>query len=71
MNKLFFTNLRTDPRGYELLLEAFVVLFWGHDGGQEELKVADGFLHGDIKGTQQRSPLIQHLLCGRLREISA
>lgn len=32
-----------------MLLEAFVVLLWRHDGGEKELKVADGFLHSDIK----------------------
>ncbi len=35
-----------------VLLEAFVMLFWGHDGGQEELKVANGLLHSDIKRAQ-------------------
>lgn len=50
--------------------EALLVLLGGHDGGQEELKVADGTLHGDVKRTQQRTPLLQHLLGGRLRKIS-
>lgn len=51
------------------LLEALVVLLRGHDGGQEQLHVADGFLHDPVKHAQQGAPLIQHLLGGRCREI--
>ena len=52
------------------LLEALVVEFWGQGGWQEEVKVADGSLHGDVEGAEQRPPLFKHLLGGRLWEIS-
>ena len=51
-------------------LEALVVEVWGQGGRQEEVKVADGSLHGDVEGAEQRPPLLQHLLGGRLWEIS-
>lgn len=35
-----------------LLLEAFVVPLWRHDGGEEQLKIADGFLHSHIEWAQ-------------------
>lgn len=51
------------------VLETLVVELRGKGGGQEELKVGDGLLHGDIKGTHQRPPLIQHFCSGIFWEI--
>lgn len=51
------------------LLEALVVELRGQGSGQKEFKVADGSLHGDVEGTEQRPPFLQHLLGGRLWEI--
>lgn len=34
------------------LLEALAVFLGGHDGGQEQLHVADGLLHHHVKHTQ-------------------
>lgn len=46
-----------------------MVKFRGKGGGQEELEVGDGLLHGHIKGTHQRPPLIQHFRSGIFWEI--
>lgn len=51
------------------LLEALVVKIWWQRCWEEELKVADCSLHCDIKWTKEGSPLIQHLLSGRLRKV--
>lgn len=49
-----------------LLLVALVVKIWWQSCWEEQLKVADRSLHRDIKGTKEGSPLVQHLLSGRL-----
>lgn len=46
------------------LLKSLAVFLGGHDGGQEQLHVADGLLHNHVKHTQQGAPLIQHLSGG-------
>lgn len=51
------------------LLEGLAVLLRGHDGGQEQLHVADGLLHDHVEHAQQGSPLVQHLLGGGRGEI--
>lgn len=58
-----------DENSGSFLLVALVVKIWWQRCWEEELKVADCSLHCDIKRTKEGSPLIQHLLGGRLWKV--
>lgn len=61
-------TLRTEE---SFLLVALVVKIRWQSCWEEELKVADCSLHRDIEWTKEGSPLIQHLLSGRLWKVPA
>ena len=52
------------------LLKSILVLFWWQRCGKKKLEEIQSSENCHIKGTQQRAPLIQHLLSRIHREIS-